>query len=228
MENNKEITQKTDTPLNVVELFAGSKSFSKVAKQRGYETFTIDNEIDHDPDLCKDILLVNKSDLPKDVFILWASPPCTTFSLAGRSNNYTNFMPNNLNAALGLAFVFKTLEIIEEVKPKYWFIENPMGYLRKFPFMEKLQRKTVWYCQYGDNRAKPTDVWSNLSKWIPKKCKNENPYCEHDRAPRGSKTGTQALNNAFERSMIPEQLFNDIFDVIEGKAKETQNILTED
>lgn len=211
--------------MQTIELFAGTKSFSKVAKKRGYNTITVDNNVSLIPDICGDILKVSKNLFPKKIRILWASPPCTTFSVAGRNTNYIGFMPNSVNASLGLAYVQKTLELIEELKPDYWFIENPVGYLRKFPFMMRLNKVTVWYCKYGDNRAKPTDIWTNLSGFIPKKCFNENPNCNHDRAPRGSKTGTQGFDNAKDRSRIPEKLFNEIFDVIENKVKEYQGVL---
>jgi len=193
--------------MKILELFCGTKSISKVFKEKGHEVLTIDNNPSHKPDICIDILKLNKLKFKPD--IIWASPPCQTFSMAGNGNNYTNFMPNNVNAALGLAYVLKTIEIIKELKPKYWFIENPMGYLRKFPFMLKFHRNTVTYCQYGDKRMKPTDIWTNCSAWIPKKrCKNKD-NC-HEAAPRGSKTGTQGLANDIERGVIPKELCEEI------------------
>ena len=97
-------------------------------------------------------------------------------------------------------------------KPKYYYIENPRGVLRKLDVVKDLQiRNTVWYCQYGDSRAKPTDIWTNDESWIPRPvCKNGNRNCHHEPAPRGSKTGTQGKKNAFLRSIVPEQLCNEI------------------
>jgi hypothetical protein len=52
---------------------------------------------------------------------------------------------------------------------------------------------------------KPTDIWTNSTKWIPRAmCKNGAPC--HVAAPRGSRTGTQGLKGAYERSKIPNQL----------------------
>lgn len=77
--------------------------------------------------------------------------------------------------------------------------------LRKMPIMADLPRQGVTYCQYGDTRMKPTDIWTNSTKWIPRPmCKNGDPC--HVAAPRGSKTGTQGLKGAYERSKIPEEL----------------------
>ena len=72
-------------------------------------------------------------------------------------------------------------------------------------FMKGLPRYTITYCQYGDTRMKPTDIWTNFSnpKFKPP-CKNGDKC--HEPAPRGSKTGTQKLKNAKERAIIPQQL----------------------
>jgi hypothetical protein len=110
----------------------------------------------------------------------------------------------------------KTLEIIEHYKPDYFFIENPVGKMRRK--IKGINRTTVTYCSYGDNRMKPTDIWSNhiydmfnTEGWRPKpQCYAGNTKCHHEAAPRGSKTGTQGLKNNYERSKIPEQLLIEI------------------
>ena len=90
--------------------------------------------------------------------------------------------------------------------------------------MELLHRKTVTYCQYGDTRMKPTDIWTNCDNWIPKPtCKNGSPC--HISAPRGSSTGTQGLKSAIERAIIPEELCEEIVDVCECKINIKQETL---
>ncbi len=200
--------------MKVLELFSGTESFSKIARARGHECFTIDIDLSFNPSLCKDILKVVPKDIPFQPDIIWASPPCTCFSVAGRKTNYINFMPTSVKSCLSLAYIYKTLEIIKELNPKFFIIENPMGYLRKFPCMNELKRIDVWYCQYGDSRAKPTDLWTNIN-FEGKKCKNDNPNCNHVRAPRGSKTGTQGRKDSVDRSRIPEELCLEIIKVCE-------------
>ena len=86
--------------------------------------------------------------------------------------------------------------------------------LRTMPFMQGLDRATVWYCRYGDRAAKPTDIWTNNLQnlfnrdgWRPRPlCWNGNRNCHHERAPRGSSTGTQGKRNAHERGRIPPEL----------------------
>lgn len=81
-------------------------------------------------------------------------------------------------------------------------------------FMSGLPRYTVTYCQYGDTRMKPTDIWTNhpAPKFKPM-CRNGDPC--HERAPRGAKTGTQGLEGSIDRSRIPEALCQHIVDICE-------------
>ena len=101
---------------------------------------------------------------------------------------------------------------MNELQPKYYFIENPRGLMRKMGAVEHLNRHTVTYCQYGDKRMKPTDIWTNLD-WKPREmCKNGQPC--HESAPRGSRTGTQGLKNNYERSKVPYELCKEILENI--------------
>jgi hypothetical protein len=195
--------------MNVLELFAGSRSVGKVAQKLSFNVYSSDIEQFGGIDYVTDILEFDPSKIPFKPDIIWASCPCTAFSVAAIGKNWTKvedeYIPKNPRAEFGLKLVQKTLEIIEHFNPTYFFIENPRGMLRKMPIMADLQRQGVTYCQYGDTRMKPTDIWTNSTKWIPRPmCKNGDPC--HVSAPRGSKTGTQGLKGAYERSKIPEDL----------------------
>lgn len=81
-------------------------------------------------------------------------------------------------------------------------------------FMDGLPRYTVTYCQYGDTRMKPTDIWTNHpNPQFKPPCKNGDKC--HVPAPRGSQTGTQALKNNIERSKIPVLFCKHIVDICE-------------
>jgi len=199
--------------MKVLELFAGSRSVGKIAEELGMEVFSsdlIEFEGIHYP---ISILDFDVSKVPFQPDVIWASPPCTGFSVAAIGHHWAGgkgaYIPKTETAKLGIELVKKTLEIIEHFQPTYWFMENPRGVLRKLDVVKGLKKNSVTYCQYGDERMKPTDIWTNSDVWTPKPmCKNGDPC--HVAAPRGSRTGTQGRANAYERSKIPEELCREI------------------
>ena len=206
--------------LNTIEFYCGTKSFSNVADELGHFTWTVDIDPQFKPDVCKSIFDFNpRIYKPHNFDVLWASVPCQGFSVAsiGKMWNHDN-TPKHPTAEYGLKLLKHTIKLIEEMKPKYWFIENPRGKMRKIDCMKDYHRKTVTYCQYGDTRMKPTDIFTNLKTWNPRPmCKN-GMDC-HTPAPRGSPTGTQGLKGSVDRSKIPPALFYEIFEAIEKQER---------
>lgn len=213
--------------MKILELFCGTKSISKVFEERGHQVFTVDFDKQFKPDLCKDVLDLNLKDLPKEFRnpnVIWASPPCTTFSKLGMGTYYKNGKPISYKTYIGYAIALKTVEIIKELKPKYWFIENPRGLLRNMHFMQNFHRNTITYCKYGAEYRKETDIWTNTS-WIPKKKCNYGDNC-HIYVPHGDRSkGVGGLKDAKTRSIIPKKLCEEIVDICEGKQKIKQNTL---
>ena len=208
--------------MKTLELFAGSRSFSKVAESYGFKTYTTDNQ---DFDKIDQVCDIFDFDLQKAIDILdgypdiiWASPPCTYFSVASIGHHWNkDNTPKTKEAILGVKIVQKTIDIINELQPAFWFIENPRGKLRKLDVVGGFARATVTYCSYGDIRMKPTDIWTNFHFWkLKPMCKNGNRECHHQPAPRGSQTGTQGLKGSYEKSKIPPALFEELFTQIQS------------
>lgn len=211
--------------MKVLELFAGTRSISKAFEARGHETFSIEWSEDFENiSLRADVSTVT-ADMILERFgrpdVIWASPDCTTFSIAAISHHRRkNPETGNLDPVSDYAKFCDevdqhVLDLIRTLKPRFWFIENPRGGMRKMRWMQGLPRYTVTYCQYGDKRMKPTDIWTNhpAPRFRPP-CKN-GASC-HERAPRGSRTGTQGLKGSKERSVIPAALCEHIVDICEN------------
>src|SRR5580658_2190744 len=104
------------------------------------------------------------------------------------------------------------MTLIRDSRSTWWFVENPRGMLRKLAWFERMVREmggmrhTVTYCQYGDSRMKPTDIWTNACWWTPRAPCKSGDAC-HEAAPRGARSGTQGLQGAAERGRIPPALF---------------------
>lgn len=211
--------------IKALELFAGTRSIGKAFEAKGHEVFSIEwNKDFENIDLYDDIMnvtaemIIEKFGHPD---VIWASPDCTTFSIAAISHHRRkNPETGNLDPVSDYAkFCDKVdqhvLDLIRELKPKYYFIENPRGGMRKMTWMQGLPRYTVTYCQYGDKRMKPTDIWTNHPNPQFKPPCHNGDKC-HEAAPRGSKTGTQGLNGSIDRSRIPSKLCEHIVEICEN------------
>lgn len=208
--------------MRVLELFAGTRSISKAFEARGHETFSVDWDPSFEGiDLCGDVMDIEAADILR-LFghpdVIWASPDCTTYSIAAISHHRMREETGNLAGVSEYAKACDRVNLhmhglIMALSPRFWFIENPRGGMRKMDFMQGLPRYTVTYCQYGDTRMKPTDIWTNHPEpnFRPP-CHNGDPC--HERAPRGAKTGTQGLAKV-DRSRIPSQLCEHIVDICE-------------
>ena len=211
--------------MKLLELFAGSRSIGNQADKLGMKVFSCDWTAYENIDFVGDIEDLDSKDIPFIPNIVWASPDCTTYSIAAISHHRDNGKPKSEYAVKCDSVNKHFLNLIRyylELNPDLvYFIENPRGYFRKMDFVNNFidetggKRETVWYCQYGDDRAKPTDIFTNSKYWIPKpQCKNGNPNCNHERAPRGSKTGTQGKRDSYNRSKIPNELCQEILQSI--------------
>ena len=208
--------------MKVLELFAGERCIGKAFEKKGHEVYSIDwDKVHPDIDWYADVSKITAQDI-LDRFgqpdVIWESPDCTTYSVAAISYHRRN-VNGYLEPVTDYAKFCDQLnvhcnELIAELNPKLWFRENPRGAMRKMPFVAGQPRYTVTYCQYGDTRQKPTDIWTNHPdpKFLPP-CKPGSPC--HEAAPRGSRTGTQGRDGHVNRSLIPDKLCDHIVRICE-------------
>lgn len=205
--------------MKVVDLFCGLKGWSDPFAERGHEVFTTDIDPKFNATITSDILDLTADDI-RDVIgqpdIVLASPPCETFSLAGISHHWEERgVPKSDAALLSVQVVQHAVRIVADLAPRAAIFENPMGMLRKLGLIP-IEPTLIWYCHYGETRAKPTDLWGLPFPrgYTPRppchyKRKGHDETCccsDHEAAPRGSKTGTQGISTYEAKSLIPRQL----------------------
>ena len=122
--------------LKVLELFAGTRSIGKAFEEKGHEVYSVEWDKQHENiDLYADILTVTSEQILKEFGkpdIIWASPDCTTYSIAAISTHREregdgNLAPKSEKAKQSDKVNQHVLALIKELNPKYYFIENPRG-----------------------------------------------------------------------------------------------------
>ena len=151
--------------MKVLELFSGTRSIDEAFEKRGHEVFSVEWDESLPADLHADIEFLKAPDVLRAFGrpdVVWASPDCATFSMAGISRHRRkNANTGNLDPVSDYALKcdrvdLAMLRLIRDLRPALYFIENPRAGLRKQDMMAVIPRHTVTYCQYGARAMKPT------------------------------------------------------------------------
>ena len=123
--------------MNLLECFAGSRSIGKIAEQFGFNVFSIDKHPFENIDLVADMEFITIKDIPFLPDIIWASPPCTTYSIAAISHHRKGYFPISDSAKKSDRLLSNTAKLINDIllinPDMKFFIENPVGMMRKMP-----------------------------------------------------------------------------------------------
>ena len=147
--------------MKVLELFAGSRSVGKIAEELGMEVFSSDLTPFDGIHYAVSILDFDVTKVPFQPDVIWASPDCTTWSLAtggkyrSKIEIYGKQNERYEKSVIGNKMVCRVIEILKYFKPKSWFIENPRGLMCHFPplidFIKETEavRTLVYYGNYN-------------------------------------------------------------------------------
>lgn len=135
----------------ILDLCGGTGAWSEPYADAGYlvKVITLPEYDVTDPE-------VQKLCIDLEPYGILAAPPCTEFSRAKQfhgKGNYTH------DFAKGLEPVIACLKIIAMAKPKWWAMENPNGYLKRW-MGKPVESFEPW--EFGDKYQKKTLLWGNF------------------------------------------------------------------
>jgi hypothetical protein len=130
-----------------------SQEWIKPYKEAGFMTVVIDLKNG------QDVRLLTIPDVP--IYGVLAAPPCTVFAGSGAKWRCLRATSEVLE---GLSVVDACLRFIYAVKPVFWALENPVGWLKDYIGEPQLYFDP---CDYGDPYTKKTCLWGKFA--IPEK-----------------------------------------------------------
>lgn len=196
---------------NVVELFSGNGDITKALVENGLFCYSVDWNEEYFADTHKDVYKLDDNFYNRFDFI-WASPDCTTYSLASHGLH-------RIKGGIAVSDYAKQCDennrhLVERLKRigKPFIIENPRGHLRNMDFMKGLYRITVYYSTYGMPYAKPTDLFSNIdiSKYFNQKRTKASVDLDY----------VTSYKDFLSRCKMPTLLIEDIVKCIKGVLNE--------
>ena len=222
--------------MRVLDLFVGLGGFSQAFKDQGHDVRTLDHLESFRPTYRVDIC---DWDPVGEYDVILASPPCTQFSVMQIARHWDGIVPRTEEAQRAVEIVEHTVRVIETLKPQFFVFENPIGKLRKLHPLQRYERRSVTYCQYGEDRMKPTDLWGGFPPSLKLRTPCRNGDSCHKSSPRGSHdAGVQSRTddgfkhmprmsrdrstkdyqtyNAAVRAMVPYELSEELCVAMEG------------
>ena len=170
-------------------------------REHGWDVVSLDRDMPADIE-CDILEWDHTTYHPRHFDFIWASPPCTEYSIAKTTG------PRKIAEANRV--VRRTLEVIEYLDPQHYVIENPQtGHLKRQSFMAGIPYADVDYCRYGMPYRKRTRLWNDIP-WAPR------PLCQRDcgamlggrhaqTAQQGSQSSTEAYGSF--RRFLRTQLY---------------------
>ena len=198
-------------------MFKGTGSIDQSLEKHGFQVDSLDIDPKCGATWTCDILEWEawRHMMPGRYDFIWASPPCQQYSRA----RTTAKTPRNLELADSI--VSRTLEIIFELAPKAWLMENPQtGLLKTREVVEGYPWRDVCYCKYSDGvrwtYKKQTRLWGVIPTFVPRPlCSRKDPCAlsacgKHPDCAQRCNRGKGKNHTLNELYSMPTQLTEDI------------------
>ncbi len=203
--------------MRVLEIFSGTESIAKAARERGHVVVTLDLCPKHNPTICTDLHVWDPSAIyPPDYFdYIHASVPCEAYSKARTTGG-----PRPLE--LADALVEKTLDIFSYFCTAVFTVENPAGSLLwtrpvARPLLEQIAKTS--YCRYNYPYRKNTWFANNFGLKLRRQCDRTcgqmvgRRHREH--AQKGGGGAENVYHSLDQLHSIPPALCTDIIESVE-------------
>ena len=128
----------------ILDLCGGSGSWSLPYRRAGYDVRLVTLPSQD----------VRTYEPPPGVYGVLSAPPCTMFASSGARWQRT---PEQMEEALSV--VYACLRIIQQSKPHFWALENPIGTLRRYIGPPGMYFQPY---DYGDPYSKRTCLWGKF------------------------------------------------------------------
>jgi hypothetical protein len=222
--------------MRILELFAGTGSLGKCAREMGHTVVSLDISPKYSPDFVADVLEFDFSLWHRGYFdMIWASPPCDSYSIA--PNHIFDKEQREKRCTEANAVTRRTLEVIQHLQPKHYIVENPATSLiwkqGIFDELPGVLYKKVSYCMYSDwGYRKNTKLATNID-FVPKICTGQCGYVRQIKDAQGkirflhesvAKQGVsqhtkglgvqQTTHKRWELWRVPEKLIKDILTAV--------------
>ena len=207
--------------MKILELFAGTRSIGKAFERHGHDVTSIDIDPKFKDCITADAYEYLEKHGEEGYDVIWASPCCTTYSVAGiryhraRDENGRFCKPSSDYAEECDENNTRLFNWFNEHRNILWFIENPRANMQHMDFAKCLSdlKTSLCYCQYGFPFMKPTNIWTSCKnpEWKPM-CYYGNP---HHPKPKYSKSAFSDMKNGYHRGEIPDKLCEHIVKICE-------------
>lgn len=151
----------------ILDLCGGTGAWSKPYAEAGYQVETVD--------LPRDVRTFRP---PRRAHGVLAAPPCTMFCRMRMCRGE----PTEEEFREALSVVDACVRVAVAVKPKFWALENPQGWLSRWLGAPQLRFDP---CDFGDPWTKRTWIWGSFVLPFFLQTKAEKPWIHRKKGSRG-------------------------------------------